>query len=78
MFLIAAATEESGRDVLIGAFIGLALAGLLAYLVYWGGKSLPMRLFFKVTGVILIVFAAGLLAAPCCTCNRRTTSVRST
>ncbi len=62
LFLIAAATEESGRDVLIGAFIGLALAGILAYLVYWGGRSLPMRLFFKVTGVILIVFAAGLLA----------------
>ena len=62
LFLIAAATEESGRDVLIGGFIGLALAGVLAYLVYWGGRSLPMRLFFKVTGVVLIVFAAGLLA----------------
>ena len=56
------ATEESGRDVLIGGFIGLALAATAAYLVYWGGRSLPLRLFFKVTGVVLIVFAAGLLA----------------
>lgn len=62
LFLIAAATEESGRDVLIGGFIGLAIAGALAYLVYWGGRKLPMRLFFKVTGMVLIVFAAGLLA----------------
>ncbi len=43
-------------------FVGLALAGVAAYLVYWGGRSLPLRLFFKVTGVVLIVFAAGLLA----------------
>jgi high-affinity iron transporter len=62
LFLIAAATEESGRDVLLGGFIGLALATAMAYLVYWGGKKLPMRLFFKVTGMVLIVFAAGLLA----------------
>lgn len=62
LFLIAAATEESGRDVLIGAFVGLAIAAVLAYLVYWAGRSLPMRMFFKVTGVVLIVFAAGLLS----------------
>jgi high-affinity iron transporter len=62
LFLIAAATEESGRDVLVGAFIGLAIAAVLAYLVYWAGRSLPMRMFFKVTGVVLIVFAAGLLS----------------
>jgi high-affinity iron transporter len=62
LFLIAAATEESGRDVLIGGLIGLTVAAIAAYLVYWGGRSLPMRLFFKVTGMVLIVFAAGLLA----------------
>jgi high-affinity iron transporter len=62
LFLIAAATEESGRDVLAGGLIGLLLAGIAAYAVYWGGRSLPLRAFFKVTGVVLIVFAAGLLA----------------
>ncbi len=62
LFLIAAATEESGRDVLVGGLIGLLLAGVAAYAVYWGGRSLPLRAFFKVTGMVLIVFAAGLLA----------------
>ena len=35
---------------------------LLAYLVYWGGRSMPMKAFFTVTGLVLIVFAAGLVA----------------
>jgi high-affinity iron transporter len=60
LFLIAAATEDSGWSVLIGGFIGLALASTAAWLVYYGGRSLPMKAFFTVTGVVLIVFAAGL------------------
>jgi high-affinity iron transporter len=60
LFLIAAATEDTGWSVLIGGFIGLALASVVAWLVYYGGRSLPMKAFFTVTGVVLIVFAAGL------------------
>jgi high-affinity iron transporter len=60
LFLIAAATEDSGWSVLIGGLIGLALASVVAWLVYYGGRSLPMKAFFTVTGVVLIVFAAGL------------------
>ena len=60
LFLIAAATEDSGWSVLIGGFIGLALASTVAWVVYYGGRSLPMKAFFTVTGVVLIVFAAGL------------------
>lgn len=60
LFLIAAATEEDGRDVVVGAVIGIAIAIALALMVYVGGRTLPMKAFFKVTGVILIVFAAGL------------------
>ena len=60
LFLIAAATEESGWSVLIGGLIGLAMASVVAWLVYYGGRSLPMKAFFTVTGVVLIVFAAGL------------------
>jgi high-affinity iron transporter len=60
LFLIAAATEDSGWSVLVGGLIGLALASVAAWLVYYGGRSLPMRAFFTVTGVVLIVFAAGL------------------
>ncbi|WP_067070906.1 FTR1 family iron permease [Carbonactinospora thermoautotrophica] len=62
LFLIAAATAESGPQVLTGGLIGLAIAGLLGYLVVLGGKRMPMRQFFTVTGVMLILFAAGLLS----------------
>jgi high-affinity iron transporter len=62
LFLIAAGTEESGGAVITGALVGLALASLLAYVVYRGGRSMPMKAFFTVTGLVLIVFAAGLVA----------------
>lgn len=62
LFMIAAATESDGWDVLAGALIGLAIATVLGVLVYVGGRTMPMAAFFKVTGVVLIVFAAGLLA----------------
>src|SRR5438876_1054977 len=42
--------------------IGVAIAVGLGLLVYLGGRRLPMRAFFQVTGVVVIVFAAGLLA----------------
>jgi high-affinity iron transporter len=62
LFLIAAATTDAGADVAIGGFIGLAAAAVMGYLVVLGGRRLPMQQFFKVTGVLLIVFAAGLLS----------------
>ena len=62
LFLIAAATTEDGSAVLIGGLIGLAGASVLGFLVVLGGKRLPMRQFFTVTGLVLIVFAAGLVS----------------
>jgi high-affinity iron transporter len=62
LFLIAAATSDSGKDVLIGGLIGLAIAFVAGIFVYLGGRKMPMRLFFKVTGVIVILFAGGLCA----------------
>ncbi|MGH8869364.1 MAG: FTR1 family iron permease [Actinomycetes bacterium] len=62
LFLIAAATEEDGTEVLIGGIVGLAIASVMGYLVVLGGRRLPMQAFFKVTGLVLIVFAAGLFA----------------
>ena len=62
LFLIAAATEADGTGVLIGGLLGLAIATTLAFGVYFGGRKMPMQAFFKVTGVVLIVFAAGLAA----------------
>jgi high-affinity iron transporter len=62
LFLIAAATTEDGWAVLVGGLIGLAGASALGALVVLGGRRIPMRQFFTVTGLILIVFAAGLVS----------------
>ena len=62
LFMIATATTEDGGEVLIGALIGLTVACVLGWAVVLGGKRLPMRQFFQVTGVALILFAGGLLA----------------
>ena len=62
LFMIATAITEDRGQVLVGAVAGLALASGLGYAVVLGGRKMPMRQFFTVTGVILIIFAAGLLA----------------
>lgn len=61
LFLISTTTAGDGRDVLVGGLAGLAAAVALGALVYGGGRRIPMRAFFQVTGVLLILFAAGLL-----------------
>jgi high-affinity iron transporter len=62
LFLIAAATTDDGLDVAVGGLIGLTIAAIMGYLVVLGGRRLPLQQFFKVTGVMLIVFAAGLVS----------------
>jgi high-affinity iron transporter len=62
LFMIATAITEDRGAVIIGALAGLAVASLLGYAVVLGGRKMPMRQFFTVTGVMLIIFAAGLLA----------------
>ena len=62
LFLLALSDRGSAGTLVVGALSGLAVAVALAGLVYAGGRRLPMRQFFTVTGVVLIVFAAGLLA----------------
>lgn len=62
LFLVAAATDDDGSRVLVGGLLGLAVAMAAGWLVVVGGRRMPMKQFFTVTGVMLIVFAAGLLA----------------
>ncbi len=62
LFLLALSTEGDNASLVAGALLGLVAATVLALLVYQGGRRLPMRSFFRVTGVILIFFAAGLAA----------------
>jgi high-affinity iron transporter len=69
LFLFAAAkgTAVEGTAVapatqVTGAVLGLALAIVLGVLLYRGGIRMNLRSFFRVTGMILIVVAAGLFA----------------
>jgi high-affinity iron transporter len=62
LFLIAAATSADGADVVLGAAIGIGIAVVLGVLVYAGGTRIPMKTFFTISGVVIILFAAGLVS----------------
>ena len=62
LFLISGTTSNSPQDVVIGGLIGLALAVVLGVAVYHGSRVFPVRRFFQITGVLIIILAAGLLS----------------
>jgi high-affinity iron transporter len=63
LFLFAATrVAESPVSFTAGGFLGLAIAVGIGYSIYKGTSRLNLRTFFNVTSVVLIVFAAGLLA----------------
>jgi high-affinity iron transporter len=67
LFIFAAAegtAVEAGGigGQLIGAALGLGSATVLGVLLYRGGIRLNLRTFFRATGAVLIVIAAGLFA----------------
>lgn len=66
LFLFAtfrATTAGSTAMSLLGAVLGLAAAAVVGYLMYRGGVRLNLRTFFKVTGALVLLVAAGLLAS---------------
>jgi high-affinity iron transporter len=48
---------------LVGAASGIAIAGILGWLIFRGGRHIPVRRFFAVTTVLLVLVAAGLLSS---------------
>ncbi len=63
LFLFAATrVAESPLLFTVGGFLGLAIAIVIGYSIYKGSSRLNLRTFFNVTSLVLIVFAAGLLA----------------
>ncbi|MGE5602236.1 MAG: FTR1 family iron permease [Nitrososphaerales archaeon] len=62
LFLVAATFATSGLQTISGASGGLLLAAGLGYLMFAGSVRLNLKLFFRVTSLLLIVFAAGMLA----------------
>jgi len=62
LFMFGITQTSSPAQVAIGGVLGLVCAIVLGYAVYAGGKRLNLGAFFKITGALLIVVAAGLLA----------------
>jgi len=61
LFLIASVTNTGGFSYL-GFLLGVILAVLLGYAVVIQGKKVNLRSFFKATTLLLVFFAAGMVA----------------
>ena len=61
LFLGAIFGDEMSTDVLNGGLLGLVLAGIVTFGFFKGMRTLPLRLFFKMTGILVLLIAAGLL-----------------
>ena len=63
LFMVAAVTDDAGTgEVVGGGALGLLVATALGIAIYQGGRWVPLRQFFRVTGFLVILFAAGLAA----------------
>jgi high-affinity iron transporter len=62
LFLFAVSESSTPGVTAIGAALGLVISISLGVALYMGSRRLNLRQFFTVTGILLIVFAAGLLA----------------
>ncbi len=60
LFLGAAAFQTTGWETLVGSVLGLGLATAIGYFIYASTARMNVRLFFDVTSLLLLVFAAGL------------------
>jgi high-affinity iron transporter len=62
LFLFAGSTNTSGAEFVLGGAVGFALAAAGGVVIYYGAARLPLKQFFLVSGVAVIVLAAGLLS----------------
>jgi high-affinity iron transporter len=62
LFMFAATKAASPLAATAGGLLGLAAAVVLGLLLYRGTYRMNLRAFFNVTSVLLLLFAAGLLA----------------
>ena len=61
-FLLAVFQQSEGPGAPIGALLGLVLAIFLGFAIYSGSMRLNLSLFFRWTGLFILVVAAGILA----------------
>jgi high-affinity iron transporter len=62
IFLQGAALQSSEKGLLVGGVAGMLIAIVLAFVLYKGILKFPLRKFFTISGILLILFAAGLFA----------------
>lgn len=62
LFFLAATGERSAAQSFFGGALGLTAAVIIGYAFYRGTRRLDVRQFFTVSGGLVLVFAAGLLA----------------
>jgi high-affinity iron transporter len=63
LFLFAVTrVTESAVLLAVGGILGLGIAVAIGYSIYKGTSKLNLRAFFNITGLLLILFATGLLA----------------
>jgi len=62
IFLQAALIQSEQGNVFIGGVIGVIIAIILSYILYKSIEKISLKKFFTITGIILVLFAAGLLA----------------
>jgi high-affinity iron transporter len=62
LFLFASASSATPAATLLGGITGLTIATAAGIALYRGTVNLNLKVFFGVTGVLLILFAAGLLS----------------
>ncbi len=62
LFLTAASMSANGAQVLIGAALGFGAVVVISVLLFRSLIRLDLAKFFKVTSIMLIIFAAGLVA----------------
>jgi high-affinity iron transporter len=62
IFTLAIVFSVSAAGALTGALIGLACSLCIAFMIYKAGHKMNLGRFFTIIGVLLMVFAAGLLA----------------
>jgi len=55
--------DISLSDGLTGAVIGLVLSILLVYFLMRGAKNIPIKAFFKYTGLLILIIAGGLFGS---------------
>ncbi len=62
VIFLSAASFASADNNVIGAFAGITAAVILGYAIFVSSRKIDIKKFFNVTSILLILFAAGLVA----------------